>query len=100
MDAKVRDRFPTLDRATDRIAELEAQLAETRVSKPVASTATPRPPATIPQTPQKPPSPSPKLTVSDLSQSELTEALDLANKSGDSKMVATLYRELQSRRRN
>jgi hypothetical protein len=41
----------------------------------------------------------PKLTLSDLSKAELMEALDLSNKSGDTEMVKTLYRELQSSRR-
>jgi hypothetical protein len=41
--------------------------------------------------------PPPKL--SDLSKAEITEALDLGNKSGDSKMAKALYNELQERRR-
>jgi len=79
-----------LEQAHDEIAQLKAQLASRpRQNAPATTTAASTPSTVTP----------PKLTLSDLSKAELMEALDLSNKSGDTEMVKTLYRELQSSRR-
>jgi hypothetical protein len=47
-----------------------------------------------------PPTASPVPKLSDLSIPERKEAMDIANRDHDTQMVATLYDELQRRRRN
>jgi hypothetical protein len=69
MDAKVRDRYPTLDRATDRIAELEHELGK-RSSQVSGNTGTRSIPKPHNQTAQT--ATAPKLT--DLSMPELKAA--------------------------
>jgi hypothetical protein len=91
------EKFNTLSKSNDRVFELEKELAAAKAaSKPVA--ATPRTPVTIP--PQKSPSTAPKLTLSDLTEKDIAEAMDICNREHDTETLGLLYRELQSRRRN
>jgi hypothetical protein len=89
----------TLDAARNEIARLEAELATVTALKPAPATLPP-PKAVIP-TPIKPaqtPHSAPKLE--DLNRLELTQILDVAQRRGDQALVATVYAELNRRRRN
>jgi hypothetical protein len=76
MDYSVKDRYPTLDRATDRIAELESKLPEVKESKTA--------PVTTP--------------IEALTASELEQAMRLANKQGNGDLVKALLREWHRRK--
>ena len=88
MNQSVKTRYPTLDKATDRIAELEQKL----VSQSTKAAVSPKPQ----NQPTQSTATAPKL--GDLSVPELKEALDIANREHDTAMVATLYGELNRRR--
>ena len=105
MDQKVKERFRTLDAATDEIARLEGELSKQGSPKTVASPQKPqnqpavvKPVVTATAMPAPPTAPR-QLKASDLSMAELKEALDLANRDGDTEMVRLLYSELNSRRK-
>jgi len=99
MNQSAKTRYPTLDKASDRIAELEGQLEKARTAKPVAQTATtvttPKP-AVAPATK---PAPAAAPRLSDLNRSELVEVLDEASRTGNQQLVAKVYSELNARRR-
>jgi hypothetical protein len=100
MNQSVKERFRTLDAATDEIARLETQLA-TRQSKPAVTSTTIT--TTIKAAPKAPgppnASPKPAPALGDLSDLELKAALDLSNRAKDADTTKLLYDEL-CRRRN
>jgi hypothetical protein len=75
MNQSAKDRFPTLDKATDRIAELEKQLQ------------------VAPQKTQNQPAAAPQRTFK-----QITLEIDQANARGDTAGKERLYAELRKRR--
>ena len=96
MNQSAKSRFPTLDKATDEISRPEQQLASRGTNQ--TTTAAKVTIATAPK-PVIAPTNKPAPQLGDLNRAELLEALDLANSEGDSQMVATLYAELNRRRK-
>jgi hypothetical protein len=91
---EIRQKFRTLDAA---VSEIERLHKAGNPAQPAAKTATAATAPKAPGLPAIPPSPAPKL--SDLSREEITEAMDICNRQGDTDTLAVLYRELQERRR-
>jgi hypothetical protein len=99
MNQKVKAEFKTLDAATDEIGRLRKELTAKTVSQPVIrSTTTPKP-VVSPQYPAKPAPVTTAPKLSELSNAEITEAMDICNREGDTETLSMLYRELNTRRR-